>query len=66
LLKESNRRYNAGMIETILFILILFILFNFTEYKAMMWGWKHGGFLGAMRMMVAIIVRLFLGLFIKG
>jgi len=54
------------MIETILFILILFILFNFTEYKAMMWGWKHGGFLGAMRMMVAIIVRLFLGLFIKG
>jgi hypothetical protein len=57
--------YNSGMIEIILFILILFIIFNFTEYKAMSWGWKHGGLGGALKMMVAIIVRLFLGLFIK-
>ena len=60
MLMETNH-----MLEFILFLLTIFIIYNFAEYKALKWGYKHGGIPGLLHMMVAIIFRLFAGLFIR-
>jgi mannose/fructose/N-acetylgalactosamine-specific phosphotransferase system component IID len=52
------------MLDLILFLLAIFVIYNFAEYKALKYGYKKGGIKGMLRMMVAIIVRLFTGLFI--
>lgn len=49
----------------IIFLVACFIIYNFAEYKALRWGWNHGGLIGVFKMMVAIMVRLFFGIFIK-
>lgn len=53
------------MLEFLLFLLLLLVLFNFTEYKALKWAWKKGGLPYFLKMMVAVIVRFFLGIFIN-
>lgn len=52
------------MLTFIIFLLIIFVIYNFAEYKALKYGYKKGGIRGLLRMMVAIIARLFAGLFI--
>jgi hypothetical protein len=53
------------MLDFLLFLLAIFVIYNFAEYKALIYGYKKGGIGGLLRMMVAIIARLFSGLFIK-
>jgi hypothetical protein len=53
------------MMYLFIFLVILFVLYNFAEYKALKWAWKRGGLKGMLRMMVAILVRVFAGFFIR-
>ena len=53
------------MIDFIIFLVVLFALYNFSEYKALKWAYKRGGFKYMLRMMVAVLVRVFASFFIR-
>jgi len=53
------------MMYLFIFLVILFVLYNFSEYKALKWAYKRGGFKYMLRMMVAVLVRVFASFFIR-